>query len=184
MIPVMTTERRFCNIYLCRSLKHIESLKSEYNTKDEQWQDRRRDPHHLNRSEEETEKVSPTNQCGSKIMFCCFEILFNSGPRKSSNVGPEPWRLFLAWALVRVILAPGLTGSPVIVIIIIIINIVIFVVNIIIIIVIIIGPNWEACDCDMLPTTYCSRTTLRAKYKFHTTLIANLLPLPVPPQQA
>ena len=35
MIPVMTTERRFCNIYLCRSLKHIESLKSEYNTKDE-----------------------------------------------------------------------------------------------------------------------------------------------------
>ena len=87
--------------------------------------------------------------------------------------------------LVRVILAPSLTGSPVIVIIIIInINIVIIIIiNIIIVIVfIIIGPNWVAYDCDMLPTTYCSRTTLRAKYKFHTTLNENLLYASFSPQ--
>ena len=76
---------------------------------------------------------------------------------------PDSEDCFWRAALVRVILAPSLTGSPVIVIIIILINIII-----IIIIVIIIGPNWVACDCDMLPTTYCSRTTLKAKYKFHT----------------
>merc|ERR1712032_877271 len=107
---------------------------------------------------EETEKVpahprtSAAQREITKIMFCCFQILFKSGPRKSSNVGPEIlfnsedcfWR-----ALVRVILAPSLTGLPVIVIII-----------FIIIIVIIIGPHWVACDCDTLPTTYCSRTTL------------------------
>jgi hypothetical protein len=46
---------------------------------------------------------------------------------------------------------------------IVIIIIIVVVVNIIIIIVIIIGPNWVACDCDMLPTTYCSRTTLKGK---------------------
>ena len=79
---------------------------------------------------------------------------------------PDSEDCFWRAALVRVILAPSLTGSPVIVIIIIIINIIIII--IIIIIVIIIGPNWVACDCDMLPTTYCSRTTLKAKYKFHT----------------
>ena len=73
---------------------------------------------------------------------------------------PDSEDCFWRAALVRVILAPSLTGSPVIVIIIILINI--------IIIIIIIGPNWVACDCDMLPTTYCSRTTLKAKYKFHT----------------
>ena len=50
------------------------------------------------------------------------------------------------------ILAPSLTGLPVIVIIIIIIVITIIVIIIIIIIIIIIGPNWVACDCDMLPT--------------------------------
>ena len=160
----MTTERRFCNIYLCRSLKHIESLKSEYNTKDEQWI-------WISSSSqptEETEKVSAHPRTSAaqreitKIMFCCFQILFNSGP--SSNVGPGIlfysedcfWR-----ALVRVILAPSLTGSPVIVIIIFIINILIFIS--ILIIVIIIGPNWVACDCDTLPTTYCSRTTLKGK---------------------
>ena len=83
---------------------------------------------------------------------------------------PDSEDCFWRAALVRVILAPSLTGSPVIVIIIILINIIIILINIIIIIiiVIIIGPNWVACDCDMLPTTYCSRTTLKAKYKFHT----------------
>ena len=78
---------------------------------------------------------------------------------------PDSEDCFWRAALVRVILAPSLTGSPVIVIIIILINIIFI---IIIIIVIIIGPTWVACDCDMLPTTYCSRTTLKAKYKFHT----------------
>ena len=89
-----------------------------------------------------------------------MKILFKSGPEKiwapiyCSTLGPEDcfWR-----ALVRVILAPSLTGSPVIVIIIIIIIIIniiitIIVITIIIIIIIVIGPNWVACDCDMLPT--------------------------------
>ena len=66
------------------------------------------------------------------------------------NVGSDREDCFLR-ALVRVILAPSLTGSPVIVIIIIII-IIITIIVIIIIIIIIIGPNWVACDCDMLPT--------------------------------
>ena len=57
------------------------------------------------------------------------------------------------------ILAPSLTGSPVIVII---INIIIVII-VIVIVIIIIGPNWVAYDCDMLPTTYCSRTTLKGR---------------------
>ena len=55
-IPVMTTERRFCsNIYLCRSLKHIGSLKSDSTTKDEQWLGILA----VSEPSEETKKVSP-----------------------------------------------------------------------------------------------------------------------------
>jgi len=79
------------------------------------------------------------------------------------TLGPDSEDCFWRAALVRVILAPSLTGLPVIVIIIIIIKIIVIIVIIVIIIVIIIGPNWVACDCDMLPTTYCSRTILKGK---------------------
>ena len=160
----MTTERRFCNIYLCRSLKHIESLKSEYNTKDEQWI-------WISSSSqptEETEKVpahprtSAAQREITKIMFCCFQILFNSGPRKSSNVGPGIlfnsedcfWR-----ALVRVILAAirtlGLRWS-------------LFHLRHHCDIIIVIGPNWAARHCDTLPKLIVAAQFWKAKYKIHT----------------